>query len=146
MWFDLDVVLRHRYVANDFNSEAASTPVHLLTAILGRPMLKITSPASTPERRSGDVLIVCDEIDMSTSRELVTSILTRALRTGEPVRVDLSGVTFIDCAGLGALLIARRSLARYANTLILVRPSAPALRLLQLTGLTGAFTTEWPEA
>jgi anti-sigma B factor antagonist len=56
-----------------------------------------------------------------------------------PLIVDLGHVTFIDSCAISALLEMRRLVAREHRQLRLQRISAPASRLLELTGLTELF-------
>jgi anti-anti-sigma factor len=93
------------------------------------------SDQHTVLRISGDLDIAC------------VPHLTRALDLILPdalqqfVDVDLTGVTFIDCAALGALVQARNHLR---DGLRLVGVSEAVVRLLHLTGLTGAFPVTLP--
>jgi anti-anti-sigma factor len=91
---------------------------------------------------SGTVLFVHGEIDLD-SGPLLESAVANRLGTGPVLTLDLGGVTFIDCAGLGALF--RTDIrARYGPTTVLLGTvSAPVARLLALTGvaLFGRGTT-----
>ena len=54
------------------------------------------------------------------------------------VVVDLSGVTFMDSSGIGALVSGRRRLAEGAGMrLVCTQPTV--VRLFELTGLTAVF-------
>ncbi|HSL59112.1 MAG TPA: STAS domain-containing protein [Acidimicrobiales bacterium] len=48
------------------------------------------------------------------------------------VLVDLSGLTFMDCAGYGALVTARTSLERRGGSLVLTSPAGQPQRLIAL--------------
>jgi anti-sigma B factor antagonist len=54
--------------------------------------------------------------------------------------VDLNGVTFIDAAGIGALVVARRRLRAYHGSVRLVVGEEKTLRLFRLVGLRSVFT------
>ena len=56
-----------------------------------------------------------------------------------PAVVDLSAVTFIDASGLSELVAARRKVADTDVEIVLVDPSAPCRRILEVTGLDRAF-------
>jgi stage II sporulation protein AA (anti-sigma F factor antagonist) len=56
--------------------------------------------------------------------------------------LDCSGLTFIDCAGLGALVGEHRRRARADSQLTLVAPSGCLTRLLELTGVDGLFPAQ----
>ena len=53
--------------------------------------------------------------------------------------LDLSGVTFLDSSGLHALLRARAYLAREDRSLVLVCPTGPARRVLDLASVLDTF-------
>ena len=53
--------------------------------------------------------------------------------------IDLRGLSFLDSAGLGRLLAARRRAARAGRRLVLVRGQRSVDRVLTLAGLEHAF-------
>jgi anti-sigma B factor antagonist len=53
----------------------------------------------------------------------------------DPVRVDLSGVTFMDSSGLRVLLAASKRAKERGHHLTLASPAGPVRRLLEITGL-----------
>jgi anti-sigma B factor antagonist len=61
--------------------------------------------------------------------------LHQATCAGTPVVVDLSDITFIDSAGLGALVGAHRRMLEAGGRLRVVRPPALVGRAFELTGL-----------
>ncbi len=61
---------------------------------------------------------------------------------GRDIIVDLSGVTAIDAAGIGALV----SLQAAGTYLRLVGPSLPARQVLRLTSLDSVFEISEPES
>ena len=82
------------------------------------------------------------EIDLATVG-LLTSTLTDAIQGGaENVTVDLDRVTYIDSAGLGALIGAHKRLRASGGTLVIRCQQPRVLRLLTITGLTKLFTFE----
>jgi anti-anti-sigma factor len=54
----------------------------------------------------------------------------------------MSAVTFIDATTIGALIAIRNDANRGNNTVIIGGPSRCVRRILELTALTQAFTTE----
>ncbi|ETK35668.1 hypothetical protein MPTA5024_13125 [Microbispora sp. ATCC PTA-5024] len=60
---------------------------------------------------------------------------TLAAHPPGPVRVDLSEVGFMDCAGSRSLLWADARVREWGGTATFARPSPPVLRLLRLLGL-----------
>jgi len=80
-------------------------------------------------------VVLRGELDLSTT-PLLYSELDRAEALREPVLLlDLAELTFIDGAGLTALLEAARRAAERGGRLRISRPSAPIRRLFQLTAI-----------
>jgi anti-anti-sigma factor len=98
--------------------------------MLAGTMLDIDhSPDPDPVHRFG----VSGELDAETAPHLITGL--RGTRTSATrLRIDLSGVTFIDCSGLTALLNALDE-ARASGRVVEVdeQVSAPVHRIIQLT-------------
>ncbi len=65
----------------------------------------------------------------------VSRVLTDAQRGSVPVIVELSGVTFMDSRGLGALLAANERSREGAAPLRIFQPSDPVQRLLDVSGV-----------
>jgi len=61
---------------------------------------------------------------------------------GGEVRVDLSGVVFVDSSALAELLRGQRAARESGGDLILVDVSDPVRIILEVTGLASVFTTE----
>lgn len=112
------------------------------TLALERLALRSTT-AMTPSNRptidvymiDPDTIAVVGEIDLATA-----PILRRALVDTSVRRIELSGVTFMDAAGLAALLDAHRPGQR-EHDLTLVAPSRSVRRLLDLIGHRHTFPT-----
>ncbi|MFE2914587.1 STAS domain-containing protein [Kitasatospora indigofera] len=79
------------------------------------------------------------DIDLDTAPALHRR-LEAALREHRDVVLDLSQVTFMDCAGLGTLLDARGQADRHGGRLVLRAVGPDVLRLLRLTSLEGRLT------
>lgn len=93
--------------------------------------------ASRPAQSAGDaVLYVSGEVDLLTA-PVLRSRLREAASGGRGVVVDLSAVTFIDCAGLTPLMEARRDLG---TRLALRGLPDPLLTMLRVCHLESAFT------
>ena len=67
-----------------------------------------------------------------------------ALDAAPHVRLDLGGITFVDAAGLGALVTGRRYAAERGAVLEFAAPAGPVLRLFALTGLAQALPAAVP--
>ncbi|HYG93109.1 MAG TPA: STAS domain-containing protein [Nocardioides sp.] len=80
------------------------------------------------------------ELELTSVASLRREVLGLA-DDGQVVQVlDLSGVTFLDSAGLGFLVSIHRRLRARSGRLILVCSNEPILRLLRLTSLDRVFT------
>ena len=89
----------------------------------------------------GDVHFVTleGELDLLTGGGLADWLAAMA---GSTVVIDLQRVTFIDSAGIGALVRARNQLSAAGNDLVLTRPPSNIRRLFEVTGLSDWFR-EW---
>lgn len=84
---------------------------------------------------------VAGEVDLATTPALRERLL-RVLRDQRPdlLDVDLAGVTFLDCTGIGAL-VAVRNAALHAGAQLRVSNPQPIVRwVLEVTGLLGVVT------
>jgi anti-sigma B factor antagonist len=94
-----------------------------------------SDPSGTRARLEGD-------IDISVAGS-VQEILLQAIRAHGPrLLLDLSGVSFLDCAGLRALLLTRRRVELRGGTLQLIAVSPSVRRILRLTGLQETFALD----
>jgi anti-sigma B factor antagonist len=87
----------------------------------------------------GTVIAVSGELDVASAPEL-DDLLRRT--DGEAVTLDLSGVRFIDPAGLRVLLVAQRDIDARGGQLVIRQPSWPVRRLAQLSGTTDQLGME----
>lgn len=77
------------------------------------------------------VVHVGGDVDLATAGQLRDALVSSAAG-GHPMVVDLSGVTFLDAAGLSALVAGRRAAG---GRLRIVGATGVAHRILSLTGL-----------
>jgi anti-anti-sigma factor len=78
---------------------------------------------------------LCGELDLC-SVDLFSAVLGRQVTAGrKDIRVDLSGVAFMDCAGLTALVEGHHLLADHGGELTLTHVGTRARRLMRMTGL-----------
>ncbi|MER6398597.1 STAS domain-containing protein [Kitasatospora sp. NPDC001603] len=106
--------------------------------IVGTSVLRTTS-----SRIPGWAVVCClhGEVDHD-QKEKLESSLAEAVKAGQPrLIVDLSGLTFCDCASLNALLQTRQDAEAAGERLILAAPSPPVRRLLEITGTDEVFAT-----
>jgi anti-anti-sigma factor len=94
--------------------------------------------------RIGNVRVAAlrGELDASTARELADHLTAPP---GSLVVADLSGLTFIDSSGLGAIHAARRKVIEGGGNLVVCRPKPAVLRVLEITGLD-TWVTDWDPA
>ncbi|MEN3608808.1 STAS domain-containing protein [Plantactinospora sp. ZYX-F-223] len=84
---------------------------------------------------------VAGEIDLATAPVLRDKLLT-LLRDQTPavLIVDLAGVTFLDCAGIGALVGVRNAAGEAGCELRVTDPQPFVRRVLAASGLLGVLT------
>ncbi len=101
----------------------------------------MTNPLTVGSLRTGPETVVrlVGEVDCSTVPLLRAAFDQAPREAAHHVLVDLSGTTFMDGAGLNALLQARRD---WGNRLRLYRPPASLRRILQALEMEDAFTID----
>ena len=83
---------------------------------------------------------VVGEIDFSNADEVSQAIRNAVLAWSPPtVRVDLGRATFIDSAGLGALIEGYRAASAAKSHFAVINPSPGFRRVLTVTGLSELF-------
>ena len=93
---------------------------------------------------SADGTVVAEilgEVDPSNARDIGRKLTEAVPNDALAVVIDLSGVTFLDSAGLSALATAHRA-ARAADRALRIRcgTARAVVRPLQITGLWDVFT------
>ena len=87
----------------------------------------------------GTVVWVGGEVDVSAAGPL-QDLLLRIMRTHSPrLLLDLSGISFMDCAGLQALVLTRRRAELRNGSMRLIDASAAVHRILSLARLRLIF-------
>ena len=119
-----------------------------------QPPLPVPPPRDTPDHMvlqvdvvstAPLVVTVSGEIDIASGPKLREELLGVMRRHGARLALDLSGVTFMDCAGINALLAALRR-ARVKDGWVRVpRASRRARKVFMLTGLHQEFALAGPE-
>jgi anti-anti-sigma factor len=84
---------------------------------------------------------VVGEVDLATAPTLRDRLLT-VLHDEAPavLEVDLAGVGFVDCTGIGALVAVRNSTVRTGRQMRVTHPQPIVRRVLDLTGLLGVLS------
>jgi anti-sigma B factor antagonist len=87
-------------------------------------------------------LAVAGEIDAHTVAPLREAL--RSEKGSGELRIEMSAVNFIDSSGLRVLLEAHRDLEQTGHRLVLVAPSRPVVRLIEVAGLAAHLHVEPP--
>jgi anti-sigma B factor antagonist len=92
-------------------------------------------------RSYGDraVVQVGGEVDLATCPQLQAALAELVDRGFHQLIVDLEQVSFLDCAGIGVLVDARRRVQEHGGSLRLVGPAPLVRRVLEVTGMTAVF-------
>jgi anti-anti-sigma factor len=95
--------------------------------------------------RTGPVVscVAIGELDLATVDDLRTAVLDAA-RRAETLRLDLSGIRFVDTAGLGALLELHVTLERAGVVFEISVDEGPVRHAVQITGLAHLLTGSEP--
>jgi anti-anti-sigma factor len=100
---------------------------------------------TTTSQDSAPVLAVSGDLDISGVDEFLAHADRLLAGASDTIEVDLSGVTFIDSSGLGALVRLHKTAGDVGSELRLTNVPRPVTRILELTGLTDLFA-ERPES
>jgi|GEM_PF-5589592 len=84
--------------------------------------------------RSGTVLVLSGESDVTTAQELSQFLATELSVGTTDMTIDMSGLRFADSATIQILLLAARTLKDRGGTMTLLRPRPNVARVLSLTG------------
>jgi len=91
-----------------------------------------------PVDRSADVWASGD-VDTSVAETFRDMMLSVMRRHSPSLLLDLSGVSFMDCAGLRALLMTRRLVAMRGGSVCLIAESPAVHRIIDLLGVRDVF-------
>jgi anti-anti-sigma factor len=87
-------------------------------------------------------LTVSGELDLETAPAL-SSAAAECIGPGVgSLRIDMAGVTFMDSTGLSALIAIRNMTEGAGQTLVLANLQHRVMRIIEITGMTVAFTIE----
>jgi len=78
---------------------------------------------------------VAGDVDLASRAELEGALLGEVRAGAHRLVVDLSGVEFLDCTGLSALVCTGAACAAHGCALRLVGAHGMVMRVLELTGL-----------
>jgi anti-sigma B factor antagonist len=86
-------------------------------------------------------VVVAGDVDITTAPRLKSVMLAALDGCGVHLVVDLSATTFIDSAGISALLVAESKARSLGGTVLLRRPSRPVAMAVSALGLDGVLRT-----
>ena len=92
------------------------------------------------------IVSVTGELDIATAEQAYSYISEVIDGLPAPVTVDLSGLTFCDASGLGALARIARHAREVGRQLRLTSARPSLLRIMRITGLDRAFPELHPSA
>ena len=78
---------------------------------------------------------ISGDLDTDSAPRLISTMHELAVAPRRGVELDCEGVTFLDSAGVRALIVARNEAIRNGVELVLVRPSPTLTRVIEMTGL-----------
>jgi len=96
----------------------------------------------TDDAESGATVLKIDgDVDLESSPALHDHI-TRLLKSGKIVKVDLSGVGYMDSSGIAVLTQGLKLSQQKSGTFVLLNPSQQVQAVIDLALLTQLFTIE----
>lgn len=91
---------------------------------------------------SESVVEVHGELDAYTTPQLRKALESTLERAAKRIVVGLSGTSFIDSTGLGAMVAASRRVSAIGGELVIDSPRPSVYRILQITGLSLSIPIE----
>jgi anti-anti-sigma factor len=85
------------------------------------------------------VVEIRGEVDIQSAAQLREELLRVVRRYGPQLALDLTGVTFLECAGVNVLLATRRRARLDGGWVRIIRASPRARRTISLLGLRETF-------
>jgi anti-anti-sigma factor len=92
----------------------------------------------------GTVVSVSGDVDICTASPLEDVLLRTMHERGPRLLLDLSGVSFMDCAGLRAIMTTRRRAELRGGSVRLIAVSAAVRRIVDLAGARDSFPVQDP--
>jgi anti-sigma B factor antagonist len=94
---------------------------------------------STTEIDGKCLITVNGEIDLYSSPELRAAVTQAVPKAQDAVGIDLSGVAYMDSSGVATLVEGLRAASQSDRSFVLVAPSSPVMKVLQLSRLDSVF-------
>ncbi len=86
------------------------------------------------------VVTLCGELDLADAPAVASNLIAAVAAFGPSVIVDLTGLEFIDCCGLGVLVRVLKWTRESGGDMHLVGPRLRVRRVLEMAGLIGVFS------
>ncbi len=97
-------------------------------------------PTLSREHRDGvPTLVLVGDFDLAAADDLRAALRSLGSAGSAAPQLDLAGVTFLDSSGLGVLLDFQRETEAANGAVVLLAPSSPCRRLLEITGVDSLF-------
>jgi anti-sigma B factor antagonist len=89
----------------------------------------------------GHAVVALDgELDLADAPAVASHLMTAVAACGPSIIVDLAGLTFIDCCGLGVLVRALHWTRESGGDMPLAAPQQRVRKVLSVTGLIDVFS------
>ena len=98
-------------------------------------------PGATLSAEPHGTLVVSGDLDLDGSIRLQERVRHAVLAGRTDLTVDLAGVDFIDCAGVGALVATRRKLENLGGGMAVSGTNRVVGRVLELLGMRETFAS-----
>lgn len=84
-------------------------------------------------------VVVAGELDLANCQRVPSELEGRINGALDLVRLDLSGLTFMDSTGLRTLWTLRQDVSARGGKLVIESPSPAVVRVLEVTGMNKVF-------
>ena len=136
-------------VTTEIASPEAAPPVVIPTQA-APAVLPVQLELSTSTGANGyQVVSVAGELDIATAEQAysyISEVIDGRVKGPVPVSVDLSGLTFCDASGLGALARLARHAREAGRQLMLTSVRPQLMKIMRITGLDRAYPELYPSA
>jgi anti-sigma B factor antagonist len=86
------------------------------------------------------VVALYGELDLAAAPSAASHLIAAVAACGPSIIVDLAGLEFVDCSGLGVLVRVLRWVRECGGDMSLAAPQQQVRRVLEIVGLIDAFS------
>ena len=86
------------------------------------------------------VVALCGELDLVDAPAVASHLIAAVAAFGPSIIVDLAGLEFIDCRGVGVLLRVLKWTRETGGDMYLIGTRPPVRRVFEMAGLAGVFS------